>query len=333
MFVSLSAACASSTDKRASGDPSEGRGGSGVAAEGGAGGTIPPRLICSLPAWFSVLLLACAPASPRGTVPLPVSQTVLAPAPVVQPREGVAVTDDARTNSMPPCASIPGAICGEVLFTGTPPAMTVPPKRDYSDVCKKFDIPHNAVRVTNGRLADVAVRVVTGLANSGAGQSPAPLELRRSKCVHLPRVAVAMVGQELLVHNHDGTLHNVHGYGPNGISWFNKAQPKKASPITAVFNEAGIHIIGDDVHPWERGFVVVSPHPFADVTRSDGTFTIKGLPPGTYGLEAWHSIYGTKSLTVVVESDRSSTVSITFIGTEPLSPENRGAADELRSFR
>ena len=48
-----------------------------------------------------------------------------------------------------------------------------------------------------------------------------------------------------------------------------------------------------NVHPWMRAYIGVVSHPFFAVTGDDGTFTIKGLPPGTYTLEAWHEKYGT----------------------------------------
>ena len=49
-----------------------------------------------------------------------------------------------------------------------------------------------------------------------------------------------------------------------------------------------------NVHPWMRSYIGVVGHPFFAVTGDDGTFTIKGLPPGTYTLEAWHEKFGTK---------------------------------------
>ncbi len=57
-----------------------------------------------------------------------------------------------------------------------------------------------------------------------------------------------------------------------------------------------------DVHPWMTGWVAVFDHPYFAVTGDDGAFTIKGLPDGTYTLQAWHERYGTKDQTVVVKA-------------------------------
>jgi len=43
------------------------------------------------------------------------------------------------------------------------------------------------------------------------------------------------------------------------------------------------------------------------VTAADGTFTIKGLPPGTYTIEAWHEKLGTQTMTVTVGAKESRT--------------------------
>ena len=42
------------------------------------------------------------------------------------------------------------------------------------------------------------------------------------------------------------------------------------------------------MHPWMSGYVHVLEHPFFAVTGEDGTFTIKGLPPGEYEVACLH---------------------------------------------
>ena len=41
-----------------------------------------------------------------------------------------------------------------------------------------------------------------------------------------------------------------------------------------------------------KAFVCVETHPFFAVSAADGSFEIKGLPPGGYTLTAWHEKYG-----------------------------------------
>jgi hypothetical protein len=49
-----------------------------------------------------------------------------------------------------------------------------------------------------------------------------------------------------------------------------------------------------------RAYANVVTHPFFAVTRDDGTFEIKGLPAGTYTIEAWHERLGTQSQSVTI---------------------------------
>ncbi len=81
-----------------------------------------------------------------------------------------------------------------------------------------------------------------------------------------------------------------------------------------------------DVHPWERGFVVVTAHPFFAVSGADGSFIIEKVPAGEYTVEAWHAHYGLKTARVKVEESKSAEVSFSYDGTEKEPDENK---DEL----
>jgi hypothetical protein len=48
------------------------------------------------------------------------------------------------------------------------------------------------------------------------------------------------------------------------------------------------------------------------VSKSDGSFEIKGLPEGTYTLEAWHEQLGRKTAQVKVDGKNSATADFTF---------------------
>ena len=69
-----------------------------------------------------------------------------------------------------------------------------------------------------------------------------------------------------------------------------------------------------NVHPWMRSYIGVVNHPFFAVTGDDGTFTIKGLPPGKYTVEAWHEKYGTKDIEITVSAKESKSQDFEFKG-------------------
>jgi Carboxypeptidase regulatory-like domain len=56
----------------------------------------------------------------------------------------------------------------------------------------------------------------------------------------------------------------------------------------------------------------VLDHPYYAVTSTDGTFSLKGLPPGTYTIEAWHEKLGTQTQTVTVGEKDTKNLAFTF---------------------
>jgi hypothetical protein len=68
-----------------------------------------------------------------------------------------------------------------------------------------------------------------------------------------------------------------------------------------------------DVHRWMSAFVGVLDNPFYAVTSKDGSFELKGLPPGTYTIEAVHEKLGRQTQTVTVgPKEAKSDVSFMF---------------------
>ena len=59
-------------------------------------------------------------------------------------------------------------------------------------------------------------------------------------------------------------------------------------------------------------YVAVLDNPYYDVTGPDGKFTLDGLPPGDYELEAWHEKLKTKSAKITIKGDETATVDFSF---------------------
>jgi plastocyanin len=221
-------------------------------------------------------------------------------------------------------------IKGAVKLTGKAPEMKVPKKRKDAEVCKSKEVKYNAVLADkDGKLSDVLVRIAN---DSIKGDYKAPskhAEVDQKDCMYSPRILGVVAGQTIDIKNGDATLHNVHSY-KGADTMFNTPQPKGSDPIAKEMpDEPKIIKLMCDVHPWMRGFVVVSAHPFFSVSGADGTFTIEKVPAGDYTIEAWHSHYGLKTAKLKVEDGKPAEVSFTYDGTEAEPAENK---DELKDL-
>ncbi len=234
-------------------------------------------------------------------------------------------TASATSKAAAPAKEGASTIKGVVAFSGKAPEMKVPAKRKDADVCKSKPIPHNAVLVKDGKLKDVLVRIAAG---GVPGDWKAPekhAEVDQKDCMYAPRMQGVVAGQTIDIKNGDETLHNVHAY-KGSDSLFNQAQPKGAAAITKdAPEEAAVMKLSCDVHPWMRGFIVVTDHPFFAVSGEDGSFKIEKVPAGKYTIEAWHTQYGLlKKEAVEVKETGEVTVDFEFKGTEAEPDWNKG---------
>ena len=122
-----------------------------------------------------------------------------------------------------------------------------------------------------------------------------------------------MVGQNLQIKNSDGILHNIKAKGTKNRP-FNISQPTTMTS-TRTFTASEVTVpLECNVHGWMHAWLGVLPHPFYSVSGSDGGFSLKGLPPGSYTIEAWHEKYGTQTATVTVTGSETKTADFTFAG-------------------
>jgi hypothetical protein len=204
-----------------------------------------------------------------------------------------------------------GTVRGLVTFKGTPPAATpIDPGTDPN--CDGMNLVDQPVAVKDGKLANVLVRVQGNVPGQPTTPPSSMVVVDQNRCTYLPRVQGAVAGQPLVLMNSDGTLHNVRGMAGKK-QLFNVTQPplktKEAQPPA----DAEIIRLKCDIHPWMTAFVLMSPHPYFSTTSEDGAFTLQGVPPGTYTLEAWHETLGTKTAQVTVKEGQEAQVSFEFV--------------------
>ena len=206
-----------------------------------------------------------------------------------------------------------GNVRGSVMLEGTPPA-PAPITRESDPYCEKLG-PATTETIsvgTGGALQNVFVYVKDGLGNRVFPVPSTPVSLDQKGCRYVPHVLGIQVGQTFEILSSDNTLHNVHAIPANNRE-FNKAHQLAGIRHTHVFSTREVMVpFKCDVHKWMNAYVGVLDHPFFSVTGQNGAFELKGLPPGTYTVEAWHEKLGTQTQTVTIGEKQTSDIAFTF---------------------
>jgi plastocyanin len=208
-----------------------------------------------------------------------------------------------------------GVVSGTVKFTGTAPTNpTVDMSEEPTCKAKYTSNPVDSQYVvSNGGLGNTFVYVKSGLPAGATYAPPAtPAVIDQKGCEYHPRVFGMQVGQKLEIKNDDQVLHNIKAV-PHENRGFNISQPSAGMTTTRTFDKPEVMVpFQCNVHGWMQAHAGVVSHPFYAVSSPDGKFTIKGLPPGTYTIEAWHEKLGTQTGTVTVGAGESKTTDFNF---------------------
>jgi plastocyanin len=231
------------------------------------------------------------------------SQTQSTPAPAPQPAVPAGPT---------------ATLTGTIHFQGTPPERRAL-KMSADDACSRQHadqiLSEDVIVGAGGGLKNVFVSIVGGLEGRTFAPPATPVVLDQKGCVYSPHVFGVMAKQTLQLLNSDPTLHNVHAIPEQGPGEFNIGMPRQGMEIPKSFDNPGVVRFKCDVHPWMLSWGVVTTHPHFGVSDDSGRYTIAGLPPGQYAVQAWHEKLGTQSGTLTVGADAANaTLDFTFSG-------------------
>lgn len=211
-------------------------------------------------------------------------------------------------------AATAATISGSVDFAGTAPEAMLIDMSEEPDCAAKHEGGQYSEAVVvndNGTLANVFVYVKSGLGDMSFPTPDEPVVIDQAGCWYVPRVLGIQVGQDLLIKNSDGLLHNINAK-PAQNRPFNISQPV-VMETTRSFRAPEVMVpLECDVHGWMQAYVGVLEHPYYAVTGPAGSFSLAPLPPGTYTIEAWHETYGTQTQEVTVGESEQAEITFTF---------------------
>ncbi len=222
-------------------------------------------------------------------------------------------TQEAATQTSGPQGN--GVVNGTISFTGTAPAN---PTIDMNaeSACKAKHtgvITDPQVVVRDGKVGNVFVYVKSGLPAGATYAAPSEsVVIDQDGCLYKPRILGVMAGQNIDIKNSDPVLHNIKAV-PKTNRGFNISQPTAGMVSKRKFDQPEQMVpLQCNVHSWMHASVGVMNHPFFATTSEDGKFEIKGLPAGTYEIEAWHEKLGPKTMTVTVGEGETKTADFSY---------------------
>lgn len=196
-----------------------------------------------------------------------------------------------------------GSIHVEVTYAGNvpPPKLVEMHSAPLCAAAHTEPVYDQSLLVQGGRVANAVVWIKQGLETWVFAPPTQPVVVDQRGCIYEPHVATCMVSQPAEFRNSDREAHNVHGH-PQVVSGWNFLLARQNATRSLSFDKPEVAVqVGCDIHPWMRGYIAVTSHPYVAVTPADGTVTLRQVPPGQYVLAVWHETLGTKEEKITLE--------------------------------
>jgi len=135
-------------------------------------------------------------------------------------------------------------------------------------------------------------------------------EMDQKNLVFEPHVLPVIKGSVVDFLNGDDVRHNV--FSPSQEK-YNMGTWPKGEIKGRTFDKLGVYVQLCNVHAEMEGFIVVLQNPYYCLTKKDGVFEIKDVPPGTYVLKAWQEkLKKTQEQKITVTDNQVTEVNFAF---------------------
>jgi len=190
-----------------------------------------------------------------------------------------------------------GTFKGRVTVSGMPPALPplVAQGQQVKDaICAVKPVPNESVIVGDGSGLENVFVFLSKLPNVDVPAPPTePIVIDQSGCKFVPHVSIIRVGQPLKMVNTDPVAHNVK---LTGVAMsFNSTIPggDTTGVLTQYKRPERFPIpMACDFHGWMQAYQLAVDHPWAALTKADGTFEIPSVPAGKMEFVLWHEKAG-----------------------------------------
>ena len=198
------------------------------------------------------------------------------------------------------CAAFAGGVTlkGKFIYGGdAPKAAPIAVVADKAFCGKKPLFSEDVVVGKDGGLANVIVYLYLSRGDT-VKVDPAYDALKAEKvrvdnvaCRFEPHVSLVWTEQTVVLGNKDAVGHNTKI----------DAQNKPMNPLIPAGGELEVQfdeaerlpaMVGCNIHPWMKGWLVIRDNPYFAVTDAEGNFEIKNIPAGDWTFQVWHEKVG-----------------------------------------
>lgn len=138
---------------------------------------------------------------------------------------------------------------------------------------------------TDAPLANAVVELVA----PQSSEMPNPTQqysIAQQGLTFVPFVSAIPVGSKVEFPNRDKTRHHIYSFSDAKTFEIELYVGKPKQPVQ--FNQAGIVVLGCNIHDYMQAYIYISQSPLVKVTDEAGRVQFDDLPEQTYQLKLWH---------------------------------------------
>jgi plastocyanin len=125
------------------------------------------------------------------------------------------------------------------------------------------------------------------------------------------RVLPVLKGTTVDFTNNDPVYHNV--FTNSQLNKFDLGRKKKGETVSVKMDHPEIPVkVYCEVHAAMKAFILVLDNPFFTKVGPGQTFRIKGIPPGTYTMAAWHDYWEPVEQKVTIKKGKTTRADVTL---------------------
>lgn len=187
-----------------------------------------------------------------------------------------------------------GSLKGKFVVDGSvgdPAAISVTKDQE---TCGKHDLVDETVVVGEGNALQNAVvfiysrKALEAHPDYGDAKSDEPAVLDNKGCRFDPHVLAVRTDQPLQITSSDPIGHNTNAAFVANPAFNQMIVTGTPVSLTLTKSEPVPAAVACNIHPWMKGYLVVTQHPYVGISNESGEFEIKNIPVGQHEFVFWH---------------------------------------------